>query len=426
VQDEEERMARGESPFDEPLKRAWDAFCDRLKAAGARVFKDVNPANPLQRVDGFRHLTQNLSQAFDLALETKDTRYPALHAFCSPTRKLGSDNADCIYLQAWIDGESTYRISGRKGTARMSNIAVQGPRSTIAYGTATARPLHEPFGDTPEANLFGHELETSRDGSFELYVGGPRQGRNWLPTTKGSRKVFLRQYFDRWDEEAAEYRIERVGMDAPRPLPTVEQMIDAMRWAGDFVYDVVDFWPEWVWDAGDQIDPAALNQFKGRNLSIEKPWSAEAEAMDRRRGRLITMMRWALRPDEALILEFDAYDGFWMITSEGLFGNSMDFLYRHVSYTPSRTAVDSDGRIRLVLAKDDPGFSNWIDNQGYASGVLTFRNVHSRHVPELRTKVVKSAEIAHHLPKDSKRSSPEERVAELRARFDAIRRRYRI
>jgi hypothetical protein len=199
-----------------------------------------------------------------------------------------------------------------------------------------------------------------------------------------------------------------------------------MQWAGNFVYDALDFWPEWVWESGDQIDPQALNQFKGPNLGNRKPWSPEAEAMDRRRGRLITMMRWALGPDDALILEFDAYDGFWMITSEGLFGNSMDFLYRHVSYTPSRTALDSDGRIRFVLTRDDPGFSNWIDNQGYTSGVLTFRNVQSRHAPELRTRVVKAAEVARHLPAESKRSSPEERVAELRARFDAIRRRYRI
>ena len=171
-------------------------------------------------MDGFRYLTQNLSQAFDLALETKDTRYPALHVFCSPTRKLGSDNADCIYMQAWIDGESTYKISGEKGTARM--LEHRGPGAALGdrLRHGCVAPLHEPFGDTPEANLFGHELNTHWDGTFELYIGGERQGQNWLPTTKGSRKIFLRQYFDRWDEEAAEYRIERVGMDTPRPIPT--------------------------------------------------------------------------------------------------------------------------------------------------------------------------------------------------------------
>jgi hypothetical protein len=88
--------------------------------------------------------------------------------------------------------------------------------------------------------------------------------------------------------------------------------------------------------------------------------------------------------------------------------------------------VDPDGRIRFVLGRNDPGFSNWIDNQGYTSGVLTFRNVQSRQVPELSTRVVQAADVARHLPPGSRKSTAQERVAELRCRFDAIRRRYRI
>ncbi|MBU6266710.1 MAG: DUF1214 domain-containing protein [Sphingomonadales bacterium] len=418
-------MALGDSPVDHELIGAWDAFCDRLKDAGRLVFKDLNPATPLQRADGFRYLTQNLSQAFDLALETKNPQYPAFHVFCSPTRKLGSDNADCIYIQAWIDGASVYRITGKRSTARMWNVTVQGPRASNAYGTE-ARTLHEPFGDTPEANLFGHELKTNWDGTFELYIGGERQGQNWLPTTPGSRKLFLRQYFDSWDEEAADYRIERVGMASPRPVPDPAEMIAAMRWAGDFAYEAVEYWPEWVWESGDQIDPEALNRFAGKNLTPTKHWSADTEAMDLKRGRLITMMRWAFENDEALVLEFDAYDGFWMITSESLFGNSMDYLYRPVSYTPSRTRVDPDGRIRFVLSARDPGYANWIDNQAYTSGIINFRNVHSRLIPDLRTKVVPFADLAQHMHAESPRVTAEERVAEMWKRFDAIRRRYRI
>ena len=92
----------------------------------------------------------NLGQAFDLALEAKDTRYPVIHAFCNPTRKLGGDSADFIYQQAWIDGQSTYRITGNRGSARFFNVTVQGPRS-VGSGV-----LHEPFGDVPGANLFDH------------------------------------------------------------------------------------------------------------------------------------------------------------------------------------------------------------------------------------------------------------------------------
>ncbi len=110
-------MAFGDGPDDAALRSAWDTFCDKLKDAGSRVFKDHNPASGVQRVDGFRFLTQNLGQAFDLALETRDTRYPAIHTFCHPTRKLGGDCADFLYQQAWIDGSSTYRITGDRGTA---------------------------------------------------------------------------------------------------------------------------------------------------------------------------------------------------------------------------------------------------------------------------------------------------------------------
>ena len=73
-------MAYSDGPDDAALNAAWAAFCDRLKAAGERVFKDYNATSGAQRVDGFRFLTQNLGQAFDLALETKDTMLKLLEA----------------------------------------------------------------------------------------------------------------------------------------------------------------------------------------------------------------------------------------------------------------------------------------------------------------------------------------------------------
>ena len=185
-------MAFGDSGDDEALRAAWHEFCDRLKTAGDLAFKDSSPANALQRADAFRYLTQNLGQAYDLALETKDTRYPVIHPFCGPSRKLGGDNADFVYLQAWIDGVSTYRIAGPR------------PDKDVYYG-ADHPNLHEPFGDTPEANMTGDDLITEPDGGFVLYVGGARREPNWLPTTPGSRKLFMRQGFDSWSERSAQF-----------------------------------------------------------------------------------------------------------------------------------------------------------------------------------------------------------------------------
>lgn len=408
-------MAFGDSPCDQPLQSAWKAFCRQLEAAGERVFKDYNPATPLHRADAFRFLTQNLGQAFDLALETKDTRYPVLHTFCTPYCKLGGDAADFVYQQAWIDGESIYKISGNRGTARFLNFTVQGPRAEKQPGTDIPS-LHEPFGDIPEANLFGTQLESAWDGSFELYIGGPKRAGNWLPTTPGSRKLFLRQGFDRLDEIPARMRIERIGMTEPRPLPTPDDLIASMDWAGKFVVGLMDDWPDHSHNYSPFCDPINVKRFP--------PDPSEDGSADQKRGRMVAHLIWELASDEALIIEFDSHDGFWMIANMGVFFNSMDYLYRPISYTPSRAKVDSDGKVRLILSHDDPGYHNWMDTQRFDRGNTTYRNLMSTRTTSFRTQLVKARDLAEALPADSARISPEERVAQLHARFDGIRQRY--
>ena len=400
-------MGFGEGPDDAALRQAWTSFCARLESAGELIFKDHNPASGLHRVDALRFLTQNLGQAFDLALETRDTRFPALHAFCGPSRKLGGDCADFTYQQAWIDGASTYRIVGERGTARFLNITVQGARPD---GPGV---LHEPFGDVPEANLSVDRLLVGDDGTVEVFLGGPDREGNWLPTTSESRKVFIRQGFDSWEEQPARLRIERVDMASARPLPTVPQMLTAIAWAGDFLTGAMQDWPEFPFTYGG-VDATRPNRF---------PVITDTDA-DARRGRSAVNMHWQLGGDEALIVEFDVHDGLWMLTNMGVFFNSMDYLYRPVSYTPSRTAVDSDGKVRLILAHDDPGYHNWIDTQGFERGNLTYRHMLEGHPAALETRVVKRSDLAVELPGDSATVTPEQRAAQMWARFDGIRRRY--
>ncbi|HWW21890.1 MAG TPA: hypothetical protein VNZ06_13910 [Steroidobacteraceae bacterium] len=382
------------------------------------MFKDYNPATPLHRADAFRFLTQNLGQAFDLALETKDTHFPVIHAFVTPFCKLGGDCADFVYQQAWIDGESVYKISGNRGSARFLNITVQGPRPDKQPGTDWPS-LNEPFGDIPEANLFGHQLETAWDGSFELFIGGPRRTPNWLPTTPGSRKLFMRQGFDRWSELPARLRIERVGMAEPRPLPGPQQLVTAIDWAGHFITGLMDDWPDHPYQySGGVVDAVHVNVFP--------PEPKGDAASDKRRGRMIANLCWQLAPDEALIVEFNSHDGFWMMTNMGVFFNSMDFLYRPVSYTPSRATIDSDGKIRLILCHEDPGYHNWLDTQGFVRGNLTYRNLMSQAQTPFRTELVKRSRLVDALPADSVKTSPEDRRCQMHLRFDAIRQRYSL
>lgn len=400
-------MAYGDGPDDDALRTAWAQFCTRLAAAGDQVFKDLNATSGLQRVDAYRFLTQNLGQAFDLALETRDPSYPVLHAFCGPTRKLGGDCADFTYRQAWIDGTHTYRLSGRIGTARFFNVTVQGAR----------RPgpgvLHEPFGDTPEANVSGHQLDVAADGSFEIIIGGPPQPGNWLPTTPHTRKLFIRQGFDAWNETPATMHIERIGMDTPQPLPGPDTMTEAMDWAGEFITGLMTDWPEFPFRHGG-VDAAQPNRFP----------VVAATGADALRGRAAAGMYWELAPHQALIIEFPAHDGLWTLTNMGVFCNSMDYRYRPVSYTPSRTAVDSDGRIRIVLAHSDPGVANWLDTQGFSQGQLTYRHMLDGAPAVLDTRLVAHDSLRAELPPDTATMTGAQREAAMWERFRAIGRRH--
>jgi hypothetical protein len=210
-------------------------------------------------------------------------------------------------------------------------------------------------------------------------------------------------------------RIERVDMDTPKPLPTAATMTAAMEWAGGFVTGLMDDWPEFPFRYGG-VDGENPNRF---------PTLAETDS-DAKRGRAAANMHWVLSTDEALIIEFDAHDGLWMFTNMGVFFNSMDYLYRPVSYTPSRTAVDSDGKVRLVLAHDDPGYHNWIDTQGFERGNVTYRHMLEGSPAELHTRVVKRDDLAGALPSDTTTVTTAERVAQMWARFNGIRQRYNL
>ena len=411
-------MAYGDGASDKLLGEAWHRFCDNLKSAGDQVFKDSNPTGDLMRMDGFRFLTQNLGQAFPLALETAGPAYPMIHYFTHPLMKLGGDVSDFTYRQVWISGEHTYRITGMRGTARWFNVTVQGPKPDKIPGTDFA-PLHEPFGDIPEANILGHQIKADADGNFELYIGGEERSENWLPTTPGSRKLFIREAYDAWDETPTTLSIERVGMDSPRPMPSPARMAEAFDWAGRFVTGFMNDWPEHSWaTSGGVVDPDNPNEFPADK-------SANT-ADDAKRGRMAANLIWSLKPDEALIVEMDNHDGFWLFGMNAFFVESMDYLYRSTSFAPARTKVDSDDVVRFVIAHDDPGVHNWLDTQGFSDGNLGYRNLMSQNPATFRTKLVKRAELMNHLPADTAMMSPAERSAELLTRYRAIKRRFGI
>src|SRR6185436_7091275 len=132
------------------------------------------------------------------------------------------------------------------------------------------------------------------------------------------------------------------------------------------------------------------------------------ESADARRGRVIETMSWDLAADDVAIIEFEAErDAFWQMSACTVFGASLEFRYRQVSLTSGMAPVDADGVTRVIVAHDDPGFANWIDVQGHTRGWMLFRNMQTRATPELRTRVVKAADLEREIGAIATRISPE-------------------
>jgi uncharacterized protein (DUF779 family) len=208
-------------------------------------------------------------------------------------------------------------------------------------------------------------------------------------------------------------------MDSPKPVATAERMVDAMHWAGDFLYGVMRDWPDHSWATSSGVcDPNQPNMFPADK-------SANS-ADDARRGRMAANMVWSLKHDEALIIEMDMHDGFWLFGMGGFFAQSMDYLYRQVSYSPARTKVDADDVVRFVMAHDDPGVHNWLDTQGFSVGNLGYRNLMNRNHATFRTRLVKREGLIAALPAKTAMVTREERAAQLLDRYHSIKLRFGI
>ena len=121
---------RGKTPAEAAAERvvsgkAWDEYCDTLKAAGAALSFPGAPQDPFNQAEGYRYLSRLARGGLMAFVEYADPRAPVLHRVAHETVKLGSDNPDNYYQTAAIRGDFDYRITGRRNTVRYLGFGTQ-------------------------------------------------------------------------------------------------------------------------------------------------------------------------------------------------------------------------------------------------------------------------------------------------------------
>ena len=374
------RRLTGKTPDDLAAERvvsgrAWDEFCDTLKAAGASLSFPGTPQDAFNQAEGYRYLSRLARGGLMAFVEHADPNAPVLHRVANETVKLGADNPDNHYLTAAINGDYEYRITGRRNTV-----------TYLVFGTHVGR-YGQSGGLPPTGHIDATEIELDAEGRFELVLSQRPQPGNWLPMTSETGTLIVRQTFaDRDREEPAELTIERINCAAEdkRPAPLTPQQLDeGLKSAGLLVAGAPLMFAKWARDF--QRHSNALPRFDQdvSNAAGGDPNIAYYHS------------HWALAEDEALVIEVVPPDcEYWNFQLNNYWMESLDYRYHRIHTNKHLARHEADGSIRLVVAHEDPGVRNWIETAGHSSGTMCFRWVRAVAHPEPATRVVKLGDLA--------------------------------
>jgi hypothetical protein len=390
--------------------RAWEEFCDRIKALGSEVLRDDVPGSPLDRAEGYRHLTRVLACALQQVIEFSDTDRPIFYVNPGLSVKWGGDNADNLYQHAAIDGSKTYCISGLRGTVHdfIISASAAGPMEAAATRDRK-RPDHLVF-----AELHSRDLSYRPDGSFELIVSPERHEGNWLPSHPDVGFVLVRQYFNDWDQEQnAAFRIERIGFDVSSPPPlTAARMAEMLDDAAEWI-ERLPYWTRMI----------QRGYARAGDNALEHAGSVRGGGGDIHYGQGY----FHLAEDDALLIECEPPEArYWQFQLVNWWFETLDYAHRQTSLTGHQAHLDSDGLFRAVVAHRDPGVPNWLDTGGHCRGLIQWRWVWTQTDPEPSARRIPLEQLRGALPEDTPSVTPEERQQTIRRRREHVLRRYHL
>lgn len=380
-------------------RAAWRRYVETLASQEARITE--SPADGYWAGEGLEHLVRQVVAWSGWEVLHADPGRPFFQRHLDLQTQWGGPNNDNVYRHARISPRHRYRVRGRMHSCEDFVLAVRaGFFHNEIWGTRVA--------------VTASELGIREGEDFEILLGGDAPGA--IPLADDVISCSVREYYLDWrPQEPAVFTIECLDPPPPTPRLPVEEVVCRVDRAASHFLDSMNYWHDYMEqhraEGTDNAFPPTMTVAKG-----------------------LTMARyencyWKLGPDEALIVEADRPDArYWnaQLYVMDVF-DLVDRFGRISSRNLRQTRVSRDGRLRWVLAGRDPGVANWLDTGGRPVGLCILRWFWPRSETGFApaTRVVPVDAVRDHLPDDEPVVTPEERAAELAARQDHMRWRFR-
>lgn len=316
--------------FSEPLTSAI-AEAEELVAAAPHIETEADLLEGLQYLAGCVAACTHM--VFDYERD-----HPFLLSGTGPFTKMGLDNPDTLYFGCRVQPDRDYLVTGTRGTTTDLSFQLLGGEYTDDNVPAS------------QAAFDDRELEVGSDRSFQWQV---------RPTSAG--QLVIREVYGDWAQQRGTVAIRRLDTAGTAPPPLTRQVIEK-RYAttAKQLVNRVKTWlqfPQWFY-----LD-IPVNTLVPPRLTP---------------GGLATQYssvgHFELQPDQALVITVPVTDAPYLGFQLGsLWYISLDYINHQTSLNAAQAQADPDGKIRIVVADQNPGITNWVETLAHRRGFLQFR-----------------------------------------------------
>ena len=354
---------------------AWEDFCRHLSALGREIVGGDFPRGEQDRVDGFRHLANQVACWLTYAVAQSNPAVPVFFRHNNLTYRWGGPNVDQNARRAVIDGKGTYRISGVMHAC--TDFILQVKSGSMHTGDPRI-----------DAEVRAADLGIGAGDSFEIVLSATEQPGNWVQIATTSEVVHIRDYYFAWQPtEPAAFVIERIDAFG-RPGPTVRaaDVSGMLTEATKQIEGSIRYWNRYQIERREQ---QPLNTFTA-------PSTVAAGVQD----VLYSDCYIRLDPGQAMVFAFDpSATRYWdaQLYSRAWY-EPLDFVTRPTSLNHELAEQSHDGLVRVVACGEDPGVVNWLDNEGRDEVLATIRFFGVAAAPVVQAEVIATADVTRASP----------------------------